>query len=155
MTWRVTCADRRMRHYPGSQAAARTSSINRKQCCQLFQHFPARMTKKFRPLRKKLGPLQIQYLQYHFIKIRQNFEIVLELKSVKIPVFQCFRMEKIKETKHFQNLAPFRSLLGKSGQNSAADLSGRLHFYPSSFELCGRIIGQLGTLAESSPQQGV
>jgi hypothetical protein len=56
---------------------------------------------------------------------------------MKIPGFQCFHMEKIKETKHLKNLAPFRPFLGKSGQNWAADLSGRLYFYAAPFELGG------------------
>jgi hypothetical protein len=38
-------------------------------------------------------------------------------------------MEKIEETKLFKNSASFRPFLGKSGQNSATDLSGRLYFY--------------------------
>jgi hypothetical protein len=42
--------------------------------------------------------------------------------------FQCFHMGKTKETKCFKNSAPFRPFLGKSGLNSAADLSCRLIF---------------------------
>jgi hypothetical protein len=55
-------------------------------------------------------------------------------------------MEKVKETKHFKKTAPFRPFLGKSSQNLAEDLSGRLHFYSASFEIGSRTIGQLGTL---------
>jgi hypothetical protein len=47
---------------------------------------------------------------------------------VKIPGFQCFHIEKIKETKYFKNSAPFQLFLGKSGQNLAKDLSCRLIF---------------------------
>ena len=53
-------------------------------------------------------------------------------------------MEKIK------NSAPFRPFPEESGQNSAADLSGRLHLYSAPIEFCGRRIGQLGTLSVSS-----
>jgi hypothetical protein len=38
-------------------------------------------------------------------------------------------MEKIKETKHLNNSAPFWPLPEESGQNSAADLSGRLYIF--------------------------
>ncbi len=38
-------------------------------------------------------------------------------------------MEKIKETKHFKNSAPFRPFLEESGQNSAADLFGRSYIF--------------------------
>ncbi len=62
---------------------------------------------------------KIKYQYYHFMKPRQHFETILVPKSV--PGFQCFHMEKIKETKHFKNSAPFRPFLRKSSQNSAAD----------------------------------
>jgi hypothetical protein len=79
-----------------------------------FQHFPARMAKKFRPLSKKVEP-PCKNSIYHFIKMRPNFEAKLVQKSVKISGFQSFYAEKIKETKHFKNSAPFRPFMGKSG----------------------------------------
>ncbi len=65
-----------------------------------------------------------------------------------------FRMEKIQDTKHFKYWAPFRPFLGKFGQNSAADLYGRLRFYSAPFELCGRRIAQLGTLNGQGDTEG-
>ncbi len=48
-----------------------------------FQHFPARMAKKFRPLSKKVEP-PCKNSIYHFIKMRLNFEAKLVKKSVNI-----------------------------------------------------------------------
>jgi hypothetical protein len=62
---------------------------------------------------------------------------------MKIP---GLHMGKMKDTKHFQYSAPFRPFLEKFGQKFVADLGGRLRFYSAPFELCGRKIGQLGTL---------
>jgi hypothetical protein len=73
------------------------------QYCQLFLTFSRPNGQKFRPLSKKIYP----FVKMPFIKIRQNFEAILVNKSVKIPGFLYFRMEKIKETKHFKNMAPF------------------------------------------------
>jgi hypothetical protein len=79
-----------------------------------FQHFPARMAENFSYRVKNLAPLQKQHLYYHFVKIRQNYEAILVQKSVKIPGFQYFHMEKIKEkTKHSYEFSPFLALSGK------------------------------------------
>ncbi len=60
--------------------------------------FWLKMAKKFcRWVKQFSSFVKIASQKYHFIKMRLNFENILVLKSVKIPDFQCFHMEKKRE----------------------------------------------------------
>jgi hypothetical protein len=81
--------------------------------------------------------------------MRPHFQNHISVKICKNFNFKYLHRGIVKETKLSDNSASFRPFLGKSYQNVAADLSGRLLFYSAPFELCGRTFGQLATLGQS------
>jgi hypothetical protein len=90
-------------------------TANLDQCCQLFSTFSGQNGQKFWPLSSKIWALckNSIFNTIYQNTVRLNFVAILLQKSVKIPGFQYFHMEKIKEAKRSKNSAPFLTLSGK------------------------------------------
>ncbi len=65
---------------------------------------------------------------------------------MKIRGFLCFIWKKYRNQKHFKIFHPFSAISEKIRPKFSAGLYGRLNFFSVPFWLCGRRIGQLGTL---------
>ncbi len=110
------------------------------QCCQLLADFSGQFGRKIRPLRKQIGPIAISPFWRRFLPLETKLSLfVSPVGKVK---FQGRRVGK----QTFQKFGLFLPFLHNVCRNSGPKFSGHTTFYSASFEVSGRIFGQLATL---------